>query len=97
MYSGFFMYEAICSVGERGQITIPKEIRKKEKLNKKDKLYVKLDNGEILLKRIVSKKETESLLKEYYQKHSVRNLKVNSEFKKIDAKESKWLDENFPW
>jgi len=91
------MYETICSVGERGQITLPKEIRVKEKISKKDKLSVRFENGEILIKKISSQKENEALIKEYYEKYSKRDLLINNEFEKATKKENEWLDENFPW
>ena len=85
MYGGF-MYETICSVGERGQITLPKEIRVKEKISKKDKLSVRFENGEILIKKISSQKENEALIKEYYEKYSKRDLLINNELKKQQKK-----------
>lgn len=55
-------------VGERGQITIHKIIREIEGLKAEDKVIVKKEGGKIVIEKRRSKKETERLLKEYYEK-----------------------------
>ena len=57
------MYESVTVVGERGQITIPKTIREKEGLKKKDKVIVKIENDKIVVEKALSKKEKENLRK----------------------------------
>ena len=49
------MYESITTVGERGQITLPKTIRDKEGLKKKDKVIVKLEDNKIIVKKMKTK------------------------------------------
>ena len=59
------MYTVI--VGERGQITIPKEIRKKYGIKKKQPLIIEDKDGEIAIKPAVAVplKELEKLIRKF--------------------------------
>ena len=58
------MYESVTTVGERGQITLPKIIREKEGLKSKDKVIVKIEGARIVVEKTMSKKEKEKLMLE---------------------------------
>ena len=73
------VYESITTVGERGQITLPKAIREKEGLKKKDKVIVKLEDNKIIVEKMLSKKEKEKLMKEYYIKYAKENEELAEE------------------
>ncbi len=64
------MLEAVSTVGERGQVTIPKIIREKQGLKKKDKVLVKWENGKITMEKTLSKRQKEALMKERYIKYA---------------------------
>ena len=87
------MYERIITVGERGQITIPKTIREKEGLKKKDKVIVKLEDDKIVVEKIMPKKEKEKLMKEYYLKYAKLNEKIAEEWKYASKEADEMLDE----
>jgi len=87
------MYESITVVGERGQITIPKIIREKQGLEKKDKAIVKIENGKIVVEKALSKKEKEKLMKEFYIKYAKLNEKVAEEWKYSTKEADEMLDE----
>jgi len=87
------MYESITVVGERGQITIPKIIREKQGLRKKDKAIVKIEDGKIVVEKALSKKEKEKLMKEFYIKYSKLNEKVAEEWKYSTKEADEMLDE----
>ncbi len=87
------MYETVTVVGERGQITIPKIIREKQGLGKKDKAIVKIENGKIVVEKALSQKEKEKLMKEFYIKYSKLNEKVAEEWKYSSKEADEMLDE----
>lgn len=74
------MFESICTVGERGQITLPKTIRNITGIKNKDKLIVKIENEKVIVEKLQNKKEKEKLMKEYYQKYSKQTLEVAQEW-----------------
>jgi len=73
------MYESLTTVGERGQITIPKIIREKKGIKSKDKVIVKVENGTIVLEKALGRKEKEDLMREYYTKYSKENKELSEE------------------
>ena len=87
------MYERVTTVGERGQITIPKTIRDKEGLKKKDKVIVKIEDDKIVVEKLLSKKEKEKLMKEYYIKYSKENEKIAEEWKYASKEADEMLDD----
>lgn len=75
------MYESITVLGERGQITIPKDIREKEGLKPKDKVIVKIEDSKIVVEKSLSKKEKEKLMIEGYKKMAKISLETEKEWK----------------
>ncbi|MEW6295286.1 MAG: AbrB/MazE/SpoVT family DNA-binding domain-containing protein [Candidatus Diapherotrites archaeon] len=73
------MYESISVVGERGQITIPKLIRKLNGLKAKDKVIVKIEDSRIVIEKALNKKQKEELMREYYTKYSKENEELSEE------------------
>jgi len=87
------MYESMTTVGERGQITIPKEIRKKESLMPKDKVIVKIENGKIIVEKAMSKKEKEKLMIEGYKKMAKLDEKIEKEMRYASKEADEMLDD----
>ncbi len=86
------MYEHISIVGERGQITIPKNIREIEGIKEKDKVVVKIEDNKIVIEKLEKKNQTE-LLKEGYTKLAKLSLKITQEFEHADKSANRFLDE----
>lgn len=87
------MYESVTVVGERGQITIPKLIREKEGLKKKDKLVVKIEDRRIVVEKLLSKKQKEQLMIEGYKKTAEESLKISEEMRHASKEADEMLDE----
>ncbi|MFH1587707.1 MAG: AbrB/MazE/SpoVT family DNA-binding domain-containing protein [Candidatus Diapherotrites archaeon] len=87
------MYETICVIGERGQITIPKTIREIKGMNPKEKVIVKIENDKIVVEKKLSKKEKEELMKEYYIKHAKENDGLAKEMESVSMEASRFLDD----
>ncbi|PIN85478.1 MAG: AbrB family transcriptional regulator [Candidatus Diapherotrites archaeon CG11_big_fil_rev_8_21_14_0_20_37_9] len=87
------MYETISTVGERGQITISKDIREKEGLKPKDKVIVKMENGKITIEKMFSKKEKEKLLIEGYKKMAKHDEELEDEMKYTSKETDAMLDD----
>ncbi len=87
------MYESVCTVGERGQITIPKHIRKIRGIKAKDKVVMKIDGDKILVEKAVSKKEKEELMKEFHLKYAKLNKQIDEEWKFASVEADRLLDE----
>lgn len=77
---GEFMIADISTVGERGQITIPKNIRDMIGITPKDNLLIKCEGERIYLERLNSKKERDKAMKEFYTKYSKLNDNLTKEF-----------------
>jgi AbrB family looped-hinge helix DNA binding protein len=91
---GDCLFESVCVVGERGQITLPKVIRDINGIKNKDKILVKMENNKVILHKLQSKKETERLLKEYYQKYGHLEEKINKEWEHVSKEADAMLDDN---
>lgn len=87
------MYESFTVMGERGQITIPKDIRDKEGLKPKDKVIVKIEDNKIIIEKSISKKEKEKLIKEYYKKYGKFEEEVAEEWKYVSKEADAMLDD----
>jgi bifunctional DNA-binding transcriptional regulator/antitoxin component of YhaV-PrlF toxin-antitoxin module len=87
------MYETICILGERGQITIPKTIREIKEMKSKDKIIVKIDEDKIVIEKMLSKKEKEALLIEGYKKTADLSKEVAEDWKYVSAEADRLLDE----
>ena len=75
------MYESISVVGERGQITIPKAIREKEGLKKKDKVIVKIEDSRIVVEKAFGRQEKEKAMAEGYRRTAERSLAIAEDMK----------------
>ena len=80
-------------IGERGQLTIPKELRKKYGINPKTPVVIEDRNGEIVIKPavIVPVEKLKSLIKEYdeeFVKEIVTSFRISPEEEKKIMK--KW-------
>ncbi len=87
------MYEGISSVGERGQITLPKALRVAKGIKPKDKVIVKIEDEKIVVEKSVGKKEKESLMKEFYLKYEKLNKEIEEEWKFASIEADRLLDE----
>lgn len=83
------MYEQIVAIGKKGQITIPKIIRDEKGIKEKDKLIVKLENNNIIVKKI--QKTDKTLLKEGYENLKDINKKLVKEFDNLDLESDKFI------
>ena len=68
-------------VGERGQVTIPKDIREREDIRGGDKVEVIEKDGEIIIRKIDKTEE----LKEAYQKMGGQSKKISEEMLKATS------------
>ena len=87
------MYESEAVVGERGQITIPKAIREKEKLRKKDRVVVSIEGGRIVVEKALGKKEKERLMAEGYKQLAKHSLEIEEEMKNVSGEADGMLDD----
>ena len=87
------MYEGVCTVGERGQITIPKHIRKIRGIKAKDKVVIKMDGDKLLGEKTASKKEKEKLLEEGYKKMASLDREIAEEWKFVSIEADRLLDD----
>jgi len=74
------MVADVSIVGARGQITIPKSIREVAGISSKDSLLLRYESNRIYIEKLNSKKEKDSLLKEFYTKYSNLNSEVANDF-----------------
>jgi len=87
------VYETVTVIGERGQITIPKIIREKKGLGKKDKAIVKIEDGKIVVEKALSKKEKEKLMIEGYKRMAQIDRELEEEMKYVSKEADEMLDE----
>ena len=87
------MFESSTVVGERGQITIPKEIRDKEGIKAKDRVVVKTENNRIVVEKALGKKEKGRLMAEGYKKMAAADEKITREMKFASKEADAVLDE----
>ena len=87
------MHESIAVIGERGQITIPKDIREKEGLKPKDKVIIKIKDNKIVVEKSLSKQEKEKLMIEGYKKMAKRDKEIAEEMKYVSREADAMMDE----
>lgn len=85
------VFESIAVVGERGQITIPKTIREIGGIKAKDKVTVKIEDDKIVVEKVLTKKQKEELMKEYFIKYAELHKKVNKEWEITDKEANRFL------
>jgi len=71
-----YMSSATRKVGERGQVTIPKDIRDKENIQSGDEVEFHNENGEV---RIKKKEDFEERLEEGYKAMAEKSKKMSEE------------------
>ena len=87
------MYESVVVVGERGQVTIPKDIRDKEGIKPKDRVIVKIEDDRVVLEKALSKKQKEELMAEGYKKMAKLDKEIEEEWKYVSKEADAMLDE----
>ncbi len=87
------MYEGISSVGERGQITLPKALRNAKGIKPKDKVIVKIEDERIVVEKALGRREKESLMKEFYVKYDKLNKQTEEDWKFASVEADRLLDE----
>jgi AbrB family looped-hinge helix DNA binding protein len=92
-FRGEGMFEKIVSVGERGQVTIPKELRDEEGIKPKDKILFQRKNGKNIFKKVKSKKEIEKELAKGYEQMAKISLEVEDEWKYASKEADAMLDD----
>jgi AbrB family looped-hinge helix DNA binding protein len=74
------MVADVSVVGERGQITIPKNVRESLGLFPKDSVLVKVSGGKAVLEKFEDKNKQDEQLKEYYLRYAKEHKKIAKEF-----------------
>ncbi len=87
------MYEHVTVVGERGQITIPKDIREKEGLKPKDHVIVKIENDRIVVEKKLGKKQMQLLMAEGYRRMAGLDEQVEDDFRFASGEADAMLDD----
>jgi len=87
------LYERVCVVGERGQITIPKAIREIEGVKPGEEVIVKIEDDRIVVEKKMSRKKKEALMKEYYQKYAKENEELCREMEHVSVEADRLLDD----
>lgn len=87
------MFESICVVGERGQITLPKVIRQINGIKSKDKLIVRMDNERMVVEKFLDKNAKEKLMIEGYKKMAKKDLETSEEMKHVSVEADAMLDD----
>ena len=87
------MYESVAVVGERDQITIPKNIRDLENIKPRDRVIVKIENDRIVLEKAFGKAEKEKLMAEGYRKMGKLSLELEGEMRHVSKEADAMLDE----
>lgn len=87
------MHKAYTSVGQRGQITIPKEIRDKLNIKEKDKLFVTVKSNNLIVKKVLSDNDTNKLMAEGYKKQAKIDTETIDDFKQVDSEANDYIGE----
>jgi AbrB family looped-hinge helix DNA binding protein len=87
------MYENISSIGERGQITIPKLIRLKQNIKSKDRMLITVNKEYIILKKIDSKEDIKQKMIKGYKELAKKSLELENEFKNTSKEANDIIEE----
>jgi AbrB family looped-hinge helix DNA binding protein len=87
------MYDAYTCVGQRGQITIPKEIRKKLNIKEKDKLFVTIQSNKFVVKKVLSDNDINKLMAQGYKKMYAIDKETINDFKHVDSDANDYIGE----
>jgi len=90
---GDYLFESICVVGERGQITLPKTIRELWRIKGKDKLIVKIENQRVVVEKYLGRKELEKKMIEGYKKMAKLDLQTAKEWEHASKEADAMLDD----
>lgn len=85
------MYEAYTLVGQRGQITIPKEIRDKLNIKEKDKLFLTIKSNNVIVKKVLSDNDLNKLMAEGYKKMHKIDKETIDDFKYVDSEANAYV------
>lgn len=93
------MFEAIATIGERGQITLPKNIRQIKGLKSKDRVLIRIENEKIVVEKMQAtqtqnKKELEAELREYYITHRKENHDLAEEWMIASKEANEMIDDD---
>ena len=80
-------------IGERGQITIPKELRKRHGLKRGEEITIRETDDEIVLKPPTD----EERLAEGYRKHADRSRTLAEEMESASTEATERLDDTPEW
>ena len=89
---GLCLFETIAVVGERGQITIPKSIRKIRGLQPKDQVIVKIEDQKIVVEKVSNKTSLEKLMVEGYQRTATVSQALAKEMDAVSDEAERSLD-----
>jgi AbrB family looped-hinge helix DNA binding protein len=78
-------------VGERGQVTIPKDIRERENIQSGDEVEFHDENGEL---RIEKKENLEERLKEGYKAMAEKSREMSEEMLKASSEAIEEMEED---
>lgn len=81
------MTRATCRVGERGEVTIPEQIREKADIHGGDEVVIDREDGKIIIRKVESDEE----LADAYDEHAERAREVNDEWKHASTEASENL------
>jgi AbrB family looped-hinge helix DNA binding protein len=78
-------------VGERGQVTIPKDIREKENIRSGDEVEFHDEDGEVTIKK---KEDLEERLKEGYKAMAEKSQRMSEEMLNASSEAIEEMDED---
>ena len=87
------MFESVTTVGERGQITIPKDIRNKEGIRPKDRVIVKIEDNKIVVEKAPGRLEKEKLMIEGYKRMAKTDEELTEEMGYVSQEADALLDD----
>jgi AbrB family looped-hinge helix DNA binding protein len=85
------MYNGYTLVGQRGQITIPKVIRKKLNIKEKDKLLVTIKLDNMIVKKVVSENKIKKLMAKGYKEMTKIDQETVDDFKYVDSEANDFI------
>jgi len=81
------------TVGERGQVTIPKELRDRFDIRGGEEVVVKEENGKIVIERPVTREE----LARGYRERAARDEALAAEFEGVSSEADEQLGDAPDW
>ena len=87
------MYEHLTVVGQRGQITLPKDIRDKEGIHPKDKVIVKIEDDKIVVEKTSKSKNKKAQMVEGYRNLAALDKAIEEDFSHASAEADGMLDD----